>query len=451
MNRIGFAVLIALLAGCETRIYQIRLEPGAGGLQRTLTVWTERQGRSTNVRWADGDINRLASLYAEHPSVKADVRQTFRGTFADRMPADVGGHGKYRTAATPLGTAHWYLERFRGTTDPDAELYDRRAAVDRLVDLVVGWFDEQLKDKPHAAPVHRFLHQDFRQDVRNIALYFWIAASDDRPEAAHVATKTEPQRLPDALLSAVQYLDERDYLKPNGIGSLEHWQLDNPTVNLTMLRRLLARKSQLDESQADKLFPFLVDPDAVAASWRAYLKKTPEYERTRKAWKPDPAKPAEVDGPDPALIAENLAAEIVAFDWFEDSTELRLTLVVPRPPHETNGEFDESGGLVSWHKRLHGRRELPTVCYASWSVPDEKFQSARFGKTALEGETLARFAALYSQLPGPQQAEFAAHLKSLEPGDALRGRVRDFRFTSPADGDARHVAERMLDVLYESL
>lgn len=451
MSRTILIALLALLVGCETRVYQLRLEPTSAGLRRTLTVWKEKQGDEANLRFEADDLKRLAGLYSEHPSAVEDVRQTFRGTFAERMPADVGGHGTFRTVVTPLGTASWYWERFRGTTDPDGEYYDRRAAVDRLVDLVVGWLDERLQDAPHQAAVHRFLDRDFRQDARNVALYCWLATSDDRPDAVIFDSLPTPHRAPDALLSAGQYLVEHGYLEPSGVGGFDFGGADGSAAALRTVRRLLAVKSGLDARRANALFPFLTDVDEVRASWTEHLKKTPEYARLKKEWKPDPEKPAEADGPAPELVVEDLFAQAVTFELTGNRDELRLTLVVPAAPHETNGEYDAAGGAIAWLRHLHGRRELPTVCYAAWSVPNEKFQRLHFGDVPLAGETLAKFAGYFRQLSEPQRAEVAAHLKTIEPGDALRGRVRDFRFTVTADDEARYVVERMLDLLYESL
>lgn len=445
------AILLVATLGCETRVYQLRLEPIDGGLRRTLTVWKEKQGEMPNLRFETAELKRLAGLFPERLTVPEDVRQTFRGTFAERMPADVGGHGTYRTVVTPLGTASWYWERFRGTTDPDGEWYDRRAAVDRLVDLTVGWFDERLSDAPHQAAVHRFLDRDFRQDARNVALFCWLATSDDRPDAVMFDASPTPRRAPDRLLNAGQYLVERGYLEPHGAAFDFSSDAATAAAGLRTLRRLLAAKSGLDVERADALFPFLTDPDEVGASWREQLKQTPEYARLKQEWKPDPEQPGETAGPDPNLVVETLFAQAVTFELTGNRDELRLTLVVPAAPHETNGEYDAAGGTIAWLRHLHGRRELPTVCYAAWAVPNEKFQTAHFGGVPLTSAALAKFAGYYGQLTAPQRAEVAAHLKTIEPGDALRGRVRDFRFTGEADDHARYVAEQLLDVLYESL
>jgi hypothetical protein len=449
-------VLIALFVGCETRVYQLHLEAVPGGLQRTLTVWREKQGQNANLRFKEEELTRLAPLYAEHPSAAGDLRQTFRGTFADRMPADVGGHGTYRTVVTPIGSGHWYLERFRGTTDPDGEYYDRRAAIDRLVDLVVGWFDLQLKDAAHHAAVRRFLNQEFRQDVRNVAFYVWLAASDDRPDAVMVETRQEPRRLPDKMIAAAEYLVEHEYVASVSTLAVGISNASTPADQLRTLRRLIAAKSGLDAAKADEYFPFLADEATARKSWGEFLRTTPEYATKKKMWKPDPQKPDQVDGPDPLIVLDALTTQAVTLDIFDDRDELRLTLTVPRAPHETNGDFEgaaapTAGGTVTWHKHLHSRRELPTVCFASWTVANERFQTAHFGKVAVDGDALAKFVEYFGRLNPPHQAEFAAHLKALEQGDALRGRARDFHFTTPADDEAEFLVGKMLDVLYESL
>jgi len=452
MRWFPLVALVALAAGCQTRIYQVRLEPTAGdGLLRTLTVWQERSGQTENLRFGDHDLRRLKELYAEQPSAPEDLRQTFRGTFAGRMPADVGGFGTYRRVETPLGTAFWYLERFRGTTDPDGELYDRRAAIDRAVDLAVGWFDLQLKDALHRDAVHRFLDRDLRQDVRNVAFYVWLASSDDSPDVSLTDHEEGPGRVPANLLNAVQYLVEHAYLDPAAGDAVATMQSLDSKAGLRMVRQLLARKCELEPARADELFPFLTDWQAVQDSWMDYLRTTPEYARRMEAWKPSLDKPDELTGPNPLSVLEDLLAKAVTMELLGKHDELRLTLLTTAAPHESNGVYEASTGTVAWRKQLHGRRELPTVCYAAWTVPNERFQTAHFGKTAVESKSLAKFAALFGQLNAAQQAEIAAHLQTIEPGDALRGRAADFQFVEPADEAAKQAAEQLLGVLYESL
>ena len=159
--------------------------------------------------------------------------------------------------------------------------------------------------------------------------------------------------------------------------------------------------------------------------------------------------------PEPTLVLEQIMALSIddvtaAIDWAH-LDELRLALVLPVAPHETNGEWDESDKTLRWLGRLHEQGGAPTVCYALWTMPDEKFQHAHFGRTVIEGDELAQFAAMHRSLTAEQRAEFDKHLTSLEPGDAIKGRVQDFQFVGPADEAAKRTARRMVELLASQL
>ena len=188
------------------------------------------------------------------------------------------------------------------------------------------------------------------------------------------------------------------------------------------------------------------------------LRTTPEYARKKKAWKFDAQKPA--GGRRARSVRRRRRTwrrRPSTLNLFDDRDELRLTLVVPVAPHETNGDFEaadkkQPGGTISWHQ---APARPPRVADGLLRVVERRrtndIRRPTSARRCSKDDELAKFVGYFGQLPKPQQDEFAAHLKSLEPGDALRGRVRDFRFTTTTDDELRHIAEQMLDVLYESL
>jgi hypothetical protein len=440
-----FAAAALFQAGCPYYVYEIRMEPQPEGLRRTVTVrHSGRQSGSGQKLAPDPNVERLAQLYSERLTKGSEERQIFRGTFADKLPADVGGAGTYRRIDTPLGSAYWYTERFRGADDLDAELFARRAAADRLADLTVGWFDEQMRDSPHHAAVRRFLHQEFRQDLRNLVVYLWDSY---RPKVPGGDADERPslQALRGPLAGVVAFLNERGYFDPPGALSLARLQGDDGPP-LRELRRLLARKAKLPADEADRAFPFLVDPAAVRASLAAWLRKTPEYDLLRKSWKPDPSKP-EVSEPDPLEVLNALA--IRAFDptFLVARDRLSLTLSVPIEPYATNGEYLAREGVVGWNSELPTTREMPYICIAAWSVPDDKAQTAFRGKVYLEKENLASFAVLYAALPAERRKEFADYVELAKRDESARARADDFRFAEPIDDSTRETLARLFKLL----
>lgn len=457
------ALLLPAASGCERDVYELRLEPSSKGLVRTLTVWREGQAQPAstapedvkpNKQLSAEQLRRFAELYPERISSDADIHQTFRGTFADKLPADIGGSGRYEAAESPLGSAHWYVERFRGSDDLDAQLYDQRAAADRLTDLTLGWFDEQLKTSAHREAVHRWLHQDFRQDLRNV-LAFFVIAPPRRDPAPSEPDPADPDagRVSDGHpgLRVVQYCIEHDYFSAGEMSMLSGGPEHGVKELLRFLRRKLGKSCRLSAAEADQEFVFLDAEEACTESWRKHLRATPEYARLLNAWKK--AKKPDEEEPDPFKVLEQLLTPSLVSAAFDSrGDDLRVDLKVPVRPFVFSGEFDAVESKVRWRSSLFPAGfGQPVVCTAFWAVPDEKFQIAHFGSVALKDDKLATFASLYRTLAAPHRDELAKHLASLEPGDALRGRARDFVLVGPADAAAKATVERLCDLLAGNL
>jgi hypothetical protein len=452
------AAVAPLLTGCPGyNIYEIRLEPTADGIKRTFTGWREpglsdpqttdaQSATGDNRRLSDAELERLEKLFHERVTKGREQKQTFSGTFSGKLPDDVGGFGTYRRVDTPLGSAHWYVERFRGTVDADAELFARRAAADRLADLVVGWFDEQMKDSPHHAAVRKFLHQEFRQDLRNVVVCLWDSYHPTKP-AAKESDDSKKLKLSEPLHQISAYLAERGYLDPDGPLALSRFY-DDSQIHLPAIRRLLARKSGLSFADADAAFPFLADQTTVGLSIAAYLQKTPEFEALRKAWKPDPNKP-EGTGPDPFDVVGELIKQAYEPAFWLNRDQLALSLALPLEPYLTNGEYDPDERAVQWHTVLPTRREAPCICQAAWATPDEKTQRAVFGKIRLDGMKLAMFAVAYADLTAARQKELQAHVEAAGQDKSLQGKSVKIRFTEPLDDETRSIQTRMEKIFFE--
>ena len=440
--------LSTVCAGCGGRtVYEVRLEPQADGLRRTLTGW--REDGQPDKRLSDDELRRLGTMYRERVTPPNELRQTFRDTFPRDLPADLGGWGTYRALRSPLGTAYRYYERLGGAADPDAELFNRRAAVDRLVDLVVGWFDEQLKSSPVRDVVHRFLHQEFRQDLRNVALLAVTLPLENRRAAAD---GDGPNRRESALVGLAAYAAEHGYFLNDDVGAA--WSEFDPKDNdgvLRIVRRVLAHKCGLSPTDSERHFPFLVDARTVQASLDAYLRQTPEFRRKEEAWRARGPQSPDIPPPEPSSLLGDLVGRSFDHVIATSANEVRITLHLPGPPLATCGRYDESDKTLRWTVKLPYGRDLPTYVHATWVVADEAFQTAHFGRVLPADDELARFAELFATIPAARQAEFTAHLKSLEPGDALKGRVRDFRFSEPIDPPTRTAGERLIEFLSQAL
>ena len=323
----------------------------------------------------------------------------------------------------------------------------------------------QLKTPAGAQRAERELRQRLQTLTQRQLQILAESSADDRAAmawlaAAESSTTPKPdgggdvQVLPAVAVRILDYLVEHDYLAAHETRSIAA-ELQDEEDRWHWLRRLLARKSGLDPSAAEGALGFLRESEGLYASWNEHLRATPEYARIRKQAHGRTSPEGESGEPEPTIVLEQLLEPTIhdftaAIDWVHHD-ELRLTLVLPVAPHETNGVWDESDRSVRWSGRLREKGGVPTVCYALWTTPDEKFQHAHFGRTVMEGDELAQFAAMHRSLTAEQRAELDKHLTSLEPGDAIKGRVQDFQFVGAADEAAKRTVRRMVEVLASQL
>ncbi|MBL9092397.1 MAG: hypothetical protein JNL96_14315 [Planctomycetaceae bacterium] len=443
-----FCLAVALFVGCgEHTVYELTLEPGPEGLRRTLVAWREEPVK----RLSDAEVDRLAALYPERVGGEADIRQEFRGTYRGPLPADVGGAGSFQAVESPLGVGYTYLERFRGTLDQDSALYDRRAAVDRFCDLLIEWADKQLEANEHRAAVRRFLQQEFRQDARNVAAILALEADEAIPEAE----SDEVAPLHPALVKLLALLVERGYFEPHepalflGPGQPESKALEG------LARRAVARRCGFSRAQVDSLYAALPKGEAFAESWRSFLKSTPEYALLVRQGNGKPSAAGPAEEPDAlgvlTIVLEPILGDGAAVLFARGLDVVRIRLKLPQAPYQTSGSWSAHDGEVRWTFSLRASGGRARVCYAAWSAADAEFQNKHFGKLALADAKLARFAVLYQLLEPRQREELADHLRSLEPGDAIKGRARDFQLIGAADDEAKATVAELLELLAENL
>jgi len=72
---------------------------------------------------------------------------------------------------------------------------------------------------------------------------------------------------------------------------------------------------------------------------------------------------------------------------------------------------------------------LPMFCYASWSAPNERFQSEHFGRVILQGEGLMKYCLWRGSLNNTQASEWEAFLGGTNPANDWTNRLAAFRFS----------------------
>jgi hypothetical protein len=456
--------LTLVWAGCAQRkCYVVEMSPQDDGLARTLTCWLEKGGQTPEIAaLPQEDLARLEKLYGRPGTTDASGKRVFAAEFDAQTPSDVGGAGAYARYVTPFGTLWTYMERFRGDADLgpgreklDANLTKQRAAADQIVDLVVGWLQQEMGQDPAFPRVRQFLDKDLRGDLKSLLLFGW---------AHNVAAGLGDASEEELVARAVQFLVERGYLRMTDVPAVFRIELASDTGQfLILVQRLLARKMGVGDRQPiPASLAFLSDPRRVAKSFASYVQKTEFFQKRVEAWKqrqknkpkPPSPPPAETATPRPGAappvpsgqpdardqeptpegVLEDLLGEMIG-DWFDFQIfgapdHLGVKLHCGTEPLASNGEWDEEARTVVWSAELKAQRLLPFFCFAIWCRPDQAAQEKHFGSLVLEGDDLAEYAMWYCGLTKTEALEWDRLVATLKADGNWRRALEEFRFTS---------------------
>ena len=321
----------------------------------------------------------LARLYPQRKTPDNAKKQVFTGRFTDKTPGDVGGAGAYTCYITPLGSTSAYVERFRGDDDLetqlDKQLAKRRKAADQLADLLAGWMTAELGQEPNFPQLKKFLDNDLRRDLRNLAAYtltFQLGGGSQTPSNYEF------------LVRAGQYFWERGYFSPREIPRLIRALFDDDLKPLLPhVQRFLARKMGIvDDQPLPASLGFLDTPTRLSASCEKYVRATglfrKQHETSKSQKKEKKQKTGSTeDSPlgEGGQLVGQLALDVIGFqlDIFGENDSVRVKLLSGEKPYATNGDWDEKTVTVAWDSGVSADtkdRPLPVVCFALWSTPD---------------------------------------------------------------------------------
>ncbi len=456
---ITLAALTILVTGCPHDEYSVDLQPHGNSLERTLTFFCA-DGTSSNgmPNYVSFDTNQLQSITALYPPgavTATSNRFTARGTFASRMPSDIGGAGSYSNYTTSLGSASLYTERFRGNDDIATPAETRLRAADVLADRVLAWSKMELGGQPDYANLRRFLDTDFRRDLKNLALYWWLG---------NIADNERPDGGVEYFARVGQYLVEHHYLQLSDLPSLGRAIEENDNDRICrILQRVIARKLGIPNSAPlPAALKFLDGSDAMEASWEKYLSTTPEYRHLLSEWHKQRALATWMNPgylahnaagifnrsltnaptpprPDPGEVDKKTFEDLAQFYYQPEADIVTVNLALPAAPLHSNGKWDATGGKLTWKRDIEQARELsplPAFCFATWAQPDESFQTTHFGGVRLSGENLFGYCLWHAGLDPHQAAECDAFLASLQPDTNLIAKINAFHFSD----EARHAS-----------
>jgi hypothetical protein len=438
----GVLTSLVLLVGCDYDCFEVEIKPEGEAFQRKLTCWHQGGERSEEVQRMDEQkLARIAALYGTRESPEGAKKQVFSGRFTDKAPADVGGAGSYTRLTSPLGTASFYVERFRGHDDLETQLTQRRRAADELTGLLEGWLTAELGSEPGFPKLKQFLDGELRQDLKNLGVYEW---------AGSMAEERLKKSDEEFFFRAGLYLWERGYFTPREIPVL-YRSLDAGDYQAVLrhVQRLLARKLGVaDDQPVPDALGFMNDVNRLKASFEKYVRTTKWFRERLARWKEKAdqdksgRKPKE---PTPEDMAEDLVLQGIgesAEFWSQGNDSVKIRLLCGEKPYSTNGKWEQSTSGVVWNCTLKPNRALPAVFFAAWSTPDRKFQEDRFGKVLLQGEDLSEYVAWHRALKPEEAKEWKNFLGSLTPGPGLKKAVESFRFSGDPKVNAEKPNER---------
>jgi len=454
---LGLVVPLLLVTGCPSNQYSIDLTPRGNVIERKLVFYradgTKSKGVPNYVGFDAAELARITSLYPQD-KIEEDAKHqvfTVTGGFGPSMPNDVGGSGSYTNIKTSLGSAGFYMERFRGNDDLATQTEKRLKAADELTDYVLGWSRKEFRHERGYENLRRFLDTDFRRDLKNLAMYAGMMRS------SYVTRSDAPEEF---AVRYGQYLIERGYLKVGDLPGLFHGIADNDSLPFAKLvQRFIASKLGVPENRPmPPKLAFLADPVLLERSWTNYLATTDAYQKKLYKWhkekmayeldvmkkrakglinpaSPPKAMPQAPDRPSPSEVENDVMGEMMAGigDLFwntDDHVTVRLSL--PSAPAHSNGKWDGSRKQIVWESDIENSTNdvrPPSFCYASWSEPDVSSQKQHFGSVVLSGDNLCGYCLWRAALGKKEADEWDALLAGLQPDD-YKAKLVTFRFSS---------------------
>jgi tRNA-Thr(GGU) m(6)t(6)A37 methyltransferase TsaA len=363
---------------------------------------------------------RLGELYDNQID-----KNTFEGSFGHILPEDIGGYGSYVHLKNPMGGTFIYVERLRGKDTQALEIENAFGQANRLVDLLIDWLDMELGESPNFEKLRRFCDETLREDIKNLSLYSWVGSrvSDDSDEA---------------FARIFLYLYERDYFALDDISRFRT-STNREEFALSYFRRFVGDKLQLRENEErEEELEFLEDPNALRASLirfteSAVLRERFTEEAREKTGDPDLVlDPCDVQNAIDDVPREFF--EMFFVEIFGSSTDkVNISLICPAEPYETNGQWNERTGQVSWSHRIR-KKELPFLCYATVGMADDTYQQEHFGKVVLQDDRLVQYSFWYKGLNSEQRDQWDGFVVGLDGGKNVWSKVEAFRFKDAAPG-----------------
>jgi hypothetical protein len=423
--------IAAAVTGCDETVYKIELEPTGNKIKRRLTVRRNMsesdKGQKKHDILNDPELAIISKAYSQKKPDIVENELRYTGTFAREMPNDIGNAGQYIRYESKMGVGASYIERFRGNDRPGEAMEASLKAVDEFTDLLIGYLETELGKEKAFPKLRKFVDTELRKDFKNVSAYSYLFSNPSRLNWAEVKKDDQDMQANEVIARVTAYVIERGYVKPSDVPLIKR-TLNSEKALKPILKRVTAKAGITDKKFIERLALLLSDAGNLEASFESYLKTTPQYKKLIKE-----QKPADVDANGKSnapsaveLVINPLFKRAVHFQLdlgFGSTYRLDLRLTLPVKPSSTNGKWNAKDRTVTWKGKLTKRDGpttfLPEICYALWSKPDEKFQTAHFGKVILTDESLMNYSLWREGLNANEAKRWDARMMKFKPGDSL--------------------------------
>ncbi len=410
INRCLAVLVCFVLVGCSPpRVYQLAVSPDGDAMRRELVVIN------------GGGVEDMLGTIFPVPVIKDGVSR-YSGSF-DTVPADIGGSGTWQRVTSPMGSVYFYAERFRGDDDLVGQVEARLLATDRMVDLLIAWFESELNDDAGWPVLREFMDTQLRHDMKNLSLYIF--------ELDRQGQEVE-QWVPACLARVGQYFVDRGYFSDGDLYALVSLFNSGKPASAGesadgLLQRVAARRMGLEEGAGiPDALGFLRMSDGIEPSWEAF-RSLPAYVELVGGWgRHEADESLEAGDLDGAVSSTMLAAMGAEFEIFSSPDEVLLALDCGTEPVATNGEWDDEAKRVTWGGQVRERYGLPLFFYAYWAEADTEYQDAHFGGTIFQDGPLLKMVAWYTGLSAESQAKWDGFVGSLDVSASIRDQVEAF-------------------------
>ncbi|MEZ5940341.1 MAG: hypothetical protein R3C18_03045 [Planctomycetaceae bacterium] len=428
----GLCLCVAgVISGCTRQEYVVEMEiseDGTASRNVVVTLASEGKGISKEER------ELIAGLYAGGKNDSDDKSIDVTASFKGNLPGDVGGSGRVVRYETSLGSVVQYRERFRSTHDFESLINKRLDAVDELCEFLADWGEAEAKDEQTRSDVRDFLTGQVRADLRNLALYVLFAQARGTGDKEFMNSEEFPARV-------LFFLSEHGYMTNEFLPHLNRGAGES-SDGIKLVADILSLKYQVTHGRllADDL-PVLRTAQDAEVSLRQFAAKTPNVAKLAEG------DPLEGMG---KLMMRTIGAPM------SDHDELTVFVKSESKPIETNGDWDEKSGEVSWEHLIEVpgnpvMNVIPAFCYASWSFPNDEAQRRQFGRVILKGQPLGEYVMWRNSLTVGESVDWKLFLLSLKPEDDLIKRVKEFQFeTTDSSAGERQSLQQKIQGIFDA-